>query len=166
MQKRLIAFVPGKKTGYAVFEINRNINLLFYGSFPFEDYSAVGTIIDLFEKYKPIICVVEDQYLSNNFDSVKKLIEQKSAISSLAYILGAKVYRIHPKTWQANVLKNFGFNIFTGKQNLKKYSKKVCALLYDIANTSSDDVSNAILIGHYVASKILIEQVLTQKNKN
>jgi len=162
MEEKLIAFDPGNQTGYAVFEINRNITLLAYGSFQFKNNSAVGAIIDLFEKHKPTICVVENQYLSVNFDSAKKIIEKTSAITALAYVFGLTVYRVHPKTWQSNVLKNFGFNIFEKRQKLKDCSKKICKILYEIDSVSSD-VADAILIGHYFASKLLIESVLLKQ---
>jgi len=162
MKEKLIAFDPGNKTGYAVFEVNCNITLLAQGNFQFKDFSAVGTIIELFEMYKPSICVVEDQYLSANFNSAKKIIEKTSAITALAYVFGLIVHRVHPKTWQSKVLKGFGFNIFTKRQNLKEYSKKICTLLYGITPVSND-VADAILIGHYFASKLLIESVLSKK---
>lgn len=157
----LLSFDPGtRKTGYAVF---CNELLVEYGLIVNKkDEVDIESISAIFTKYPITDVAIEEQYMQHNFYSAKQLSAWRGMLEGIARSYGIKhIHRIYPKTWQSTTLgKGCGH---MKREHVKKASKKMAELLYNIKITSTD-VADAILIGTHTAKRLVYERKYAAAN--
>ncbi len=157
----LLAFDPGtRKTGYAIFcdEL-----LIEYGLIKNKrDDVDIKGISAIFAKHPITDVAIEEQYMQHNFYSAKQLSAWRGMLEGIARSYGiTHIHKIYPKTWQSTTLgKGCGR---LKREYVKKASKRMAELLYNIKITSVD-VADAILIGTHVAKRLVYERKYAAAN--
>lgn len=134
-----------KKTGYCLMDENKDIVLrgaidLSHISDHAEKLQVQYQFVEnLFEEYSIKGVLIEDQYYSNNADTLKVLARTSSVFLLAAKLRGIPVSLIYPTSWR----KAFHGN---GKASKKDTFNKVVALyeLYDFKFTKDNDITDSI----------------------
>lgn len=116
------------------------------------------SFIQLLDQYQPAIVVVELTGLA--FKAGKVAIHNMAAllytIKGICLAKNIPIEIIHPRTWQSKILVGYGSDYDSKQKSLLKLKE-----LYPAIATKNDNLSDAILLGHYY-----LHYCLKQDNSN
>jgi len=127
---------------FALFGKNGKLASFFKVKSSFEDLEQFFK--EMAGKYS--VFAVEDQYLNLNVKTLKKLVEIRTTLTTLAKVYGkAECLVIPPQKWQTTIL---GYHKARRKQ--RKYLS--CIVATEIAGNpiKDDNIADAICIGEYI----------------
>ena len=146
-----------KATGYAILKAGIIVE---YGLIESDMWSAVdrmyaisSKIVELAEKHKVDMIVMEDIYMGYNVNTFKQLARLQGMIDGLCKNIGVKhIVYISAVIWKKK------FNLLKGKKReaQKNAGKKMIEKAYGI-KVETDDISDAMLIGIFAYTDILSE---------